>query len=152
LGAQLKSYLFNISAILYTVCGLLIAGCSSGEYDVEEYEVNYTEKTITADTIKKPTDEIVVKDDKEFQDQIKDVKKDTYTFVVQIGAFSVKSNFEKFYERAKQSVGQEVYFELQNDLYKIRVGYFTIRSEAIMLLDKVVSMGYTDAFIVSKKN
>ena len=137
----MKFHLINIIKISVLLSVFLIVGCSSGEYDIEEYEVNTIEKTLKYDTIKK----IV-------EDKIKDDKKDSYTYIVQIGAFYIKSNFERFYERARQIVGQEIYFEVQNNLYKIRLGSFTVRAEAILQLDKVKALGYSDAFIITRKN
>jgi hypothetical protein len=63
----------------------------------------------------------------------------------------MKSNLDRFFETAKQQVGPEVYYEFTNNLYKIRVGYFTNRADAMSLLEKVLNLGYLDAFIVTKK-
>ncbi|HJY64328.1 MAG TPA: SPOR domain-containing protein [Ignavibacteria bacterium] len=145
----MKFHLINIIKISVLLSVFLIVGCSSGEYDIEEYEVNTIEKTLKYDTIKKIVED-KIKDDK--TDKIKDDKKDSYTYIVQIGAFYIKSNFERFYERARQIVGQEIYFEVQNNLYKIRLGSFTVRAEAILQLDKVKALGYSDAFIITRKN
>jgi len=139
----MKVQFFNIIKLLFLFVGLWLIGCSSGEYDIEEYKVNYTEKTVKADTIKK-----IVYDD----DKIIDNKKDSYTYIIQVGAFIVKTNFERFYERAKIVLGPDVYYELQNDLYKIRIGKFNVRAEAILQLDKIKGQGYIDAFILTRKN
>jgi cell division protein FtsN len=149
----MKMQYFNIIKLLVFFTGLGLLGCSSGEYDIDEYEVNYTEKTIKADTIKKIVyDDDKIKDDKLNVDKIKDDKKDSYTFIIQVGAFIVKSNFEKFYEKARQDLGPDLYYEQQNDLYKIRIGKFGGRAEAILMLEKVKSLGYNDAFILTIKN
>lgn len=149
----MKMQIFNIIKLLLVFTGLGLIGCSSGEYDIEEYEVNYTEKTVKADTVKKIVyDDDKIKDDKIKDDKIKDDKKDTYTYVIQVGAFIVKSNFDKFYEKAVQDLGPDIYYEQQNGLYKIRIGKFGGRAEAILMLDKVKALGYIDAFIVTRKN
>lgn len=135
----------NIIRLCFIICSFVYFGCSSGEYDVDEHTVTYNEKTIKADTIR------TIVDDKTNQDEIVDDKLTKYSYIVQIGAFVVQSNCEKFYEQAKQLLGPQVYFEFQNSLFKVRLGYFTNRAEAILLLDKVLSMGYSDAFIVTKK-
>ena len=139
----MKMQFFNIIKLLFLFAGLLLIGCSSGEFDIEKYEVNYTEKTVRADTTKK-----IVYDD----DKIKDDKKDSYTYIIQVGAFLVKSNFDRFYEKAKNELGPDVYLEQQNDMFKLRIGKFYTRAEAILLLEKVKGMGYMDAFIVTRKN
>ena len=143
----MKNNIFNIISVLFVVLGLHFAGCSSSEYDIDEYQVSYTEKTVKADTIIK----YVENKDTVINDKIFDDKKDKYSYIVQIGAFVMKSNLDRFFEQAKQQVGPEVYYEFNNNLYKIRVGYFTNRAEAMLQLEKVLSMGYSDAFIVTKK-
>ena len=153
LAFLMKFLILNIIKISFLLSAVIIIGCSSGEYDIEEYEVNYTEKSLKIDTIKKIVqDEDKIKDDKTDDDKIKNDKKDSYTYIIQIGAFIVKSNFDRFYENAKQTIGPDIYFDLQSNLYKIRLGNYTNRAEAILMLDKVKSLGYTDAFIVTRKN
>lgn len=127
--------------------------CSSGEYESKDYTIEYTEKTVKTDTIKS----IVLKDDSIKLDMnnksnIKDNTKDTYTYIVQIGAFSMPSNFDRFYETAKQVLGEDVYYEQSANLTKIRIGKFGNRAEAIKFVEFVRSKGYTDAFVVTKKN
>lgn len=134
----------NVNIIFVILSGVaFLAGCSSGEYEIDEYKVDYVEKTIIADTIKK----VVIKDD-----PIKeDIKKDTYTYIVQIGAFAIPSNFDNFYQRAKQVLGEGVYYEQSGGLYKIRIGSYNNRLEALKYVDFVRSKGYTDAFVITRK-
>ena len=143
----MKINIFNIICVICVVLGLHFIGCSSSEYDIDEYQVSYTEKTIKADTLVK----YVESKDSITNDRIIDDKKEKYSYIVQIGAFVMKSNLDRFFELAKQQVGPEVYYEFNNNLYKIRVGYFTNRAEAMLLLEKVLGLGYSDAFIVTKK-
>lgn len=136
----------NVNIVFVILSGAaFIAGCSSGEYEIDEYKVDYVEKTIIADTIKK----VVIKDD-----PIKeDIKKDpiAYTYAIQIGAFTMPSNFSNFLERAKQVLGDEVYYEESGGFYKIRVGSYNNRLEALKYVDFVRSKGYTDAFVITRK-
>lgn len=141
------------SVIFLAFPAIYFNACSSGEYDIEEYQVDYTEKTVKTDTIKK----VVLKDDsikldKNNKDNIKDNTKETYTYIVQIGAFSMQSNFDRFIERAKQVLGTEVYSEQSGNLFKVRIGRYGNRAEAIKFVEFVRSKGYTDAFVVTKKN
>lgn len=129
----------------------LIAGCSSGEYDVDIYKIKYTEKTLKIDTIKKIVEDDRIREDFTQDFKLKEDKKVSYSFVVQIGAFLVKSYFERFFENAKIKLGSDVYYDLQNYLYKIRIGKFNNRAEAMMLLNKVKALGYDDAFIISER-
>jgi hypothetical protein len=46
-------------------------------------------------------------------------------------------------------LGDEVYYESKNNLYKIRMGKYNNKAEALVLLDKVRSFGYSDAFIIT---
>lgn len=142
----------NIIVIL-AVSAAYFWGCSSGEYDIEEYKVDYTEKTVKTDTIKKLiVKDDQIKDDKNNKDNIKDNLKDSYSYVVQIGAFAIQSNFDRFMEKARQILGDGVYYEQSGNLYKIRIGKFNNRAEAIKFAEQVKSKGYSDAFVVTKKN
>jgi cell division septation protein DedD len=143
----MKTLVSNILGVSCIILGILIIGCSSGEYDLDEYQVTYNEKTIKADTIRTIVADTVTND----RNNIIEEKKDKYSYVVQIGAFVMKTNLDRFFEQAKQLVGPEVYYEFTNSLYKIRIGYFTNRADAMLLLEKVLNLGYSDAFIVTKK-
>ena len=135
-----KIYLLVLPGVL-AVC---FTACTSGEYEATTYKINYTEKTVKADTIKK----ITLNDDKIKQDK----NNSSYSFVVQIGAFSIQSNFENFLARAKQLLGDDVYYEQSGNLFKIRIGKFSNRIEAVKLAEISRSKGFTDAFIITKKN
>ena len=124
----------------------LFASCSSGEYDIDEYKVDYTEKTVKADTIRKVT----IKDDKIKEDKT-DLTKDSYTYIVQIGAFLIPSNFERFFTRAKQSLGEGVYYDQSGGLYKIRIGNYSNRAEAIKYMEFTKTKGYYDSFVITRK-
>jgi len=135
--------------IFLFIGGFYFTGCSSGEYEIAEYKVEYEEKTVVIDTIG-ITD---IKEDITKKDELKyDVKvKETFTFTVQIGAFINKDNFERFLALAKQKVGGDVYYELQNGIYKIRIGSFNNRAEAMKYWEYARRLGYFDAFIITKK-
>ena len=137
-----KIFLVLFSALV----PLYFIACSSGEYDLDEYTFSYTEKTIKADTIRK----VVLNGD-----QIKEEKNDnknSYSYVVQIGAFANQENFDRFYENAKNTLGAEVYYDQTGTFYKIRIGRFTNRADAIKLAAFVRSKGYIDAFVITRKN
>ncbi len=138
----------RIKYIFVSVCCLYLIGCSSGAYDIEKKTITYEEKTIIADTIKTVTEK---------SDEQKEIKEDIpakefFTFVVQIGAFVMQSNFENFFQRAKSILGDEVYYEFKNGLYKIKLGKFDNRVEALQMLDKVREKGYYDAFVITVRN
>ncbi|MCX7877496.1 MAG: SPOR domain-containing protein [Ignavibacteria bacterium] len=131
---------------LTIIITLLHYGCSSVEYEREDYEVTYEEKAIVTDTIKT----LVDKEEEPIKTDID--KKEKYTYVVQIGAFAIESNFQRFYQRARLVLGNDVYYELVGNLYKIRIGNFTNRAEAIKLAELCKAKGYYDAFIITRKN
>jgi len=133
--------------ILFLICAIFILSCGSGEYEIERYKENYTEKTLVFDTTKT----VVIEDNNNDNNNDNQIKKITYHYVVQVGAFVIKANFDKFYEKAKQDLGGGVYFVFQNDLYKIRLGSFSNRAEAMQLLEKVIGLGYSDAFIITTR-
>ncbi len=124
---------------------VLYIACSSGEYEETEYRVHYTEKTVKSDTIRR----ITLKDDKIKEDKF---NKDSYTHIVQIGAFSIQSNFDRFLERARQVLGEEVYYEQSGNLFKVRIGRYGTRADAMKFVEIARSKGYTDAFIITRKN
>lgn len=149
---MLKFAKINLS-IFSIFSALCFIACSSGEYEVKSYKVDYTEKTVKIDTIKKITlNDDKIKQDKNDKDNIKDNTKETYSYIVQIGAFSMQSNFENFIIRARQILGDEVYYEQSGNLFKVRIGRYGNRADAIKFVEIARSKGYTDAFIVTKKN
>ena len=127
------------------VSAAYLIGCSSGAYDLDEITVHYQEKTIVADTIK------VVTENDEIKEEISGPPH-SYSFIVQIGAFINQSYFDRFYKRAKSILGEGVYYDIKNNLYKIRLGKFNNRPEAMQLVNRVKSLGYFDAFIVTIRN
>ncbi|MEO8514284.1 MAG: SPOR domain-containing protein [Ignavibacteria bacterium] len=126
--------IFLISPAAYFIA------CSSGEYDIEEFQVDYIEKTVKRDTIRVISDKI--KEDK---------NPNSYIYAIQIGAFSIQENFDRFLADAKMKLGDGVYFEQTGNLFKIRVGQFTRSTEAVKYALFVKSKGYTDAFVITKK-
>ncbi|RPI18050.1 MAG: SPOR domain-containing protein [Ignavibacteriae bacterium] len=136
--------------------GLLICifyiGCSSGEYELKEVRVDYNEKQLVYDTIKtaKIEDTTTEKNNKQNNEVIS--KSDNFTFIVQIGAFIDKANFDNFFKAARAALGEAVTYQLLNNLYKVRIGNYNNKAEALKMLNYVKSLGYTDAFIITVNN
>lgn len=138
-----KKYLYLLPLTL----SIYLYGCNSGEFDVEKYTINYTEKSVKVDTLRKITfDETGIKEDK------RNINRENYTYTIQIGAFTMQDNLDKFVEQAKISVGSEVYIEATNNLFKVRFGSFNRRADAVKLIDELRTKGYNDAFVVTKRN
>lgn len=133
-----RKYLIHLSIFL----GLLWFGCSSGEYQLEQHQTDYVEKTLKVDTVKKV--EVI-------DTTTKVTNKDSYSYIVQIGAFVIKSNFDRFFEGAKASMGETVFYEFSNNLYKIRIGNYSNKAEALKQLEFAKQHGYNDSFIVTVK-
>lgn len=128
--------------ILVLGCFFCLWGCNSGEYDLNEYTINGVDKKVVVDTIKKVTN---------VNDTGKTTLRENFVFVVQIGAFFNKSNFDAFFEKAKKEIGGEVYYVSTNNLYKIRCGSFTNKADALRYLERVVGLGYTDAYVITAR-
>jgi hypothetical protein len=143
--SYMRKYLIFFSLFLATI----YYGCGSGEYDLEENQIDYVETTLKIDTVKK-----VALDTSGRNNDNKDkyISKDTYSYIVQIGAFFVESNFQRFLSLAKQNLGDEVFYVFTNNLYKIRIGKYSDRAEALRQLAYVKERSYDDAFIITIKN
>jgi len=136
-------YIFPLLLIVIYV----LQGCGSVEYEIDEYNIEYEEKTIVTDTIKIFID----KDEEPIKTDLPE-RKEVYTYIVQIGAFAIKSNFERFYNKARLILGNDVYYEISGNLYKIRIGNYSNRAEAIKMAEYCKTRGYYDAFIITRRN
>jgi hypothetical protein len=73
-------------------------------------------------------------------------------FRVQVSAVSYKDNADRIADEVRDGlVGYSVYVDYLNDLYKVRVGDCTTRTQAETLRSKLVNLGYDDAWIVKSK-
>lgn len=139
----------KIKYFVAVLCGIILIGCGSVPYELDESKIKKEEKTVTTDTLK------TVTENREETSEIKEttpVQTESFTFIVQIGAFAVPGNFERFFENAKSVLGGGVYYELINSLYKIRIGKFINKAEALQLLEKAKRLGYYDAFVITVRN
>lgn len=144
MGNYLKSSLRFLPVLFI----LPFLSCGSGEYEIEEYTIKTTETTLRIDTIRKADTTQIVKHEEQREEFTKPVK---YSYVVQIGAYAIRSNYERFIERARQLLGSEVYDTFENSLYKIRIGKFFDKGEALKFLEKVKGLGFYDAFVITTK-
>jgi cell division septation protein DedD len=135
----------NLKYSFILFLGIFLAGCGSGPYDLHETDVQTEEKKIEADTTK------TVIEKNENKQEISE-KPESFTFIVQIGAFMIPFNFERFFSIAKSKVGNDVYYEIRDNLFKIRIGKYTNKAEALQFLNYVKSLGYDDAFIITIRN
>jgi cell division protein FtsN len=136
----------DIKLLVFLFLSTYLIACNSGEYDLEQIQVEYVQKTLKYDTIQTSITDTVVK--KQDIDNNK-LPKETFTFLVQVGAFREPDNFQRFYDNAKIKLGEEVYYIVINELYKIRIGNYKNKSDALKMLEDVKSKGYFDAFIIT---
>lgn len=141
----------DIKLLVFFIFGVYLSGCGSGEYDLEQTQVEYIEKTLKYDTIETIVRDTVV-NKQDLVNNSKNIKNEPFTFIVQIGAFREQNNFQRFYETAKSKLGDEVYNVVINDLNKIRIGSYNDKAEALKLLDYVKSLGYFNAFVLTVIN
>src|SRR5207244_8459756 len=113
------------------------------------YTINSVDKKVVIDTIKK----VAVDSSRIRNNEVNNQNNtnENFVFVVQLGAFFNKPNFDAFYSKAKEVVGSDVYYVTSNSLYKIRTGNFNNKSDALRLLDRVKALGYSDAFVITAK-
>lgn len=78
--------------------------------------------------------------------QIEEVSNNLYR--VQAGAFSVKSNAEKYLAQIK-AAGFDTYMIYIDGMYKVQIGAYSKKSNADAMLEKVKAAGF-DAFITDK--
>lgn len=135
----------DIKLLVFLFLSTYLIACNSGEYDLEQIQVEYVQKTLKYDTLQTSIVDTVVKK----QDIENKLPKENFTFLVQVGAFREPDNFQRFYDNAKINLGGEVYYIILNELYKIRIGNFKNKSDALKLLEDVKSKGYFDAFIIT---
>jgi cell division protein FtsN len=135
----------DINFLVFLIFSACLIGCGSGEYDLEQTQVEYVEKTLKYDTIQTTVRDTVEK----IEDVIKNNKSESFTFIVQIGAFRIIENYQRFFESAKTNLGSEVYSVLINDIYRIRIGNYNNKADALKMLEYVKSLGYYDAFILT---
>jgi cell division septation protein DedD len=133
--------------IILLILSFLLAGCSAGEYDLDKYTFENTEKIVEADTI---SPEVKNETKEEIREEISNPP-ESYTYIVQVGAFFIESNFTAFFDYSKRILGSEVYYAFINSLYKIRIGSFTDKEEALKYLYHVRDLGFSDAFVITVK-
>lgn len=133
----------DIYILLSLAFAAFLIGCSSGEYDSESTEVQSVDKTLRYDTLQRETP---------LDTTGLNRTPITFTFIVQVGAFREIDNFERFFAKARTDLGGEVYSIFINGLNKIRIGKYDNKADALVMLEKVKSLGYWDSFIVTVVN
>jgi cell division protein FtsN len=141
--------------MILVICILIgLLGCTSSLYVIEEVE------EVVTDEVKSPSDSnlAVNTDNTEIKEDLKSekLKENKFSdkevvakeYAVQIGAFSNESNAISFMRKAKNRLQDEIYYKDVQGLYKVRIGNFNSKTEALSMLEKMISTGFSDSFVV----
>jgi len=140
----------RLSAALAVFMLLNLWGCESTLYVIEEVE------EVVPDEIKSPSDSAItanidtseIKEDLKSDNKYKDKDVVSREYAIQIGAFSNESNAINFYNKAKIMIREDVYYKYVQGLYKVRLGNFTTKADALSMLEKIIANGFADSFVV----
>lgn len=142
------------SLILIVFSMICFSGCESTLYVIEEVEEVVPDdiKSPPDSTIAAKTDSSEIKEDLK-SERIKEEKaadKDVVSreYAIQLGAFSNEQNAINFLSKAKGKISEDVYYKEVQGLFKVRIGKLGSKSEALSMLEKVISYGFTDSFLV----
>lgn len=121
-------------------------GCNSSIYEIVEVE----ETVEIKEDLKSPEPDTEIKEDtKPPESKISESQVVSRNYVVQIGAFSDEINAGKFTSTAKKNLaGEEIYYKDIDGLFKVRLGNFSSKTDAIAKMQKLKELGYTDSFVV----
>jgi len=148
--------------LLLSILFLIISSCAVRKTGRQTEVIKIEpEETLKVDTIKveKDTLPVTIEDTTKkstepeftFAPQKEEEKKRIFGYRVQIFAFSERERAEAAKEEAQLILDQPVYVEYVPGFdgeYKVRVGDFISRDEAIKYRDYLRRKGYPDAFIV----
>lgn len=120
-------------------------GCNSTIYEIVEVEEPIEikpEKSPTAD-IKEDITELPT------ENKFTDKQMVSKTFAIQIGAFNNEENASNFTDNAKNvMINPDIYFKNIDGLYKVRMGNFSSKFDALNYLEMLKQRGFADSFIV----
>lgn len=123
---------------------LVYSGCNSAIYEIVEVE----EPVEIKEEVKPPVTEIK-EDTKPPENKFSEKQVVSRMYVIQVGAFNDEANAEKYSNNAKLKLtGHEVTLKNIDGLYKIRLGNFTSKEDAINYLKTAKDAGFTDSFVV----
>ena len=126
----------RIIKLVTVCCALTCYSCGSGEIETGETQQEVSGNPQTETTNKPETEKFAYE------------LPNKGLFTIQLGAFIDEANAVSLLNSAKQFFGDDVYYNLMNDLYKVRVGLFTSETEASVVLEKIKKKGFGDSFIV----
>jgi len=132
----------------YLVIFILFAfytGCNSPIYEIVEVEEPIEE---IKEEAKPPVTEIK-EDTKPPENKFSEKNVISRTYVVQIGAFTDEVNAERYTGTARNKLSNyDITVKNIDGLYKIRLGSFTTKEEALDILNTAKNAGFSDSFVV----
>lgn len=158
-----KSY-FNIDkfriglGVFAAFCSLAFYSCSIRGYETEEIveEILDTQKAASTQKFVPSTeryDETAENMYREEQNERSSEVQPTIEkgpFTIQIGAFVKEYRAINLFNSARQTLNTEIYYELINSQYKVRLGEFPTKADAMGTLEKLWNLGFYGAFIAKK--
>lgn len=144
------------SVMLFLFFLLLFLGCAkrqtvteevpTEEILFEEIQEDTTEITDISFT-EEGEEEATIFEEEEIMVETKEPQK-MLGYRIQIGAFKNKTAAEQEANRARLTLDKEVYIDYIIPYYKLRVGNFLSKSDAVSQLNQVLNKGFKGAFIV----
>ena len=141
----------KFSVIMVSILFLAyFSACDSSGYEMEDVDIPKDTSRITRyneikQEVEKPKPEIKEETQKQEPTVGSNVPQVKYT--IQIGAYEVESNAQDMLNKAKSYFSSDVYFDLNDNIYQVRIGKVSSTDEALLLLDKIKNAGFYDAFI-----
>jgi len=137
-------YLF----VVISIFSLLHCSCNSTSYDLEEVEetpdtIHIAKNSEIKQEIEKPKQEII-------EEPSNLHKTENIKFTIQLGAFQFETNAIAVINKAKNVFNLDINYKFIDGLYKVRMGEFDTRAEALSMLNNIHNSGYQDSFILKK--
>jgi len=174
-----KSY-FNINkfkislGVFAACCSMAFYSCAIHAYETEEIveEVLDTQKAASTEKLVASTEKydessenLYEKEKREGFDEttrnldgkeIKEGSSEVQTmaekgpFTIQIGAFNREYRAVNLLNSARQTLNTDVYYQFINSQFKVRLGEFPTKADALGTLEKLWGLGFYGAFIAKK--
>ncbi len=144
---------FRISSFALLILAFIaFTGCNSTIYEIieveEPVEIKEEVKAPVSD-IKEDTEPTSITSTTPTENKFSEKQVVSRSYVIQIGAFNDEVNAEKFTNSAKNKLAsQDIVLKNIDGLYKIRLGGFNSKEEAIDYLNTAIDAGFSDSFVV----
>lgn len=141
------------SVMLFLFFLLLFLGCAKRQTVTEEVPTEeilfeeIQEDTTEITDISFTEEEATIFEEEEIMVETKEPQK-MLGYRIQIGAFKNKTAAEQEANRARLTLDKEVYIDYIIPYYKLRVGNFLSKSDAVSQLNQALNKGFKGAFIV----